>query len=87
MGLIPVTPQNAAGWRMEPPVSDPMAYQLERAATAAEEPPGTRSRSQGLRTGPRKEVSLVDPMANSSMFSLPRETAPAPSSRSTRVAS
>ena len=91
MGLIPVTPQNAAGWRMEPPVSDPMAYQLERAATAAaappEEPPGTRSRSQGLRTGPRKEVSLVDPMANSSMFSLPRETAPAPSSRSTKVAS
>lgn len=89
--MIPVTPQNAAGWRMEPPVSDPMAYQLERAATAAaappEEPPGTRSRSQGLRTGPRKEVSLVDPMAELVHVQLARETAPAPSSRSTKVAS
>jgi hypothetical protein len=53
---MPVTPQNAAGWRMEPPVSVPVAAGTRRAATAAaeppEEPPGTRFVSQGLRAGP-----------------------------------
>ena len=32
---MPVTPQWAAGWRMEPPVSEPMAYHTSPAATAA----------------------------------------------------
>ena len=49
-------PHNAAGWRTEPPVSVPSAHQPSPAATAAaeppEEPPGTRSVSQGLRVGP-----------------------------------
>jgi hypothetical protein len=53
---MPVMPHNAAGWRMEPPVSVPVAPGVSRAATAAadppEEPPGTIARSQGLRTGP-----------------------------------
>ena len=53
---MPVTPHKEAGWRMEPPVSVPVAAGARRAATAhadpPEEPPGTRSRSQGLRTGP-----------------------------------
>jgi hypothetical protein len=51
-----VTPQKAAGWRMEPPVSVPVAAGVSRAATAAAEPPelppGTLSGFQGLRTGP-----------------------------------
>ena len=66
---------------MEPPVSDPMAYQHSPAATAAaappEDPPGARSRSQGFRVGPYQEVSEVEPMANSSMFSFPSRTPPA----------
>ena len=49
-------PVKAAGWRIEPPVSVPVAAGTSRAATAAaeppEEPPGTRFGSQGLRTGP-----------------------------------
>src|SRR5437660_12429686 len=62
-----------------------------RAATAAaeppDEPPGTRSVSQGLRTTPNAEVSFDDPIANSSQLVLPTMTAPAASSRATTVAS
>ena len=43
----------AAGWRIEPPVSVPSASGASHAATAAAEPPleppGMRSRSHGLR--------------------------------------
>ena len=91
MGFIPVTPQWAAGWRILPPVSEAMAYHTCPAATAAaappEDPPAARPVSQGLRTLPYQEVSEVEPMANSSMFSLPMLTAPAAESRSTAVAS
>ena len=56
VGLTPTTPQSAAGWRMEPPVSVPVAAAHRRAATAAaeppEEPPGTTPSSQGFLTGP-----------------------------------
>src|SRR4051812_44886817 len=76
---------------MDPPVSDPRATGTDPAATAAADPPldppGVRSRSQGLRTGPKAEFSLDDPMANSSQFVLPTIPAPAVSSRRTTVAS
>ncbi|GAM05761.1 hypothetical conserved protein [Novosphingobium sp. MBES04] len=36
---MPVVPVKAAGWRIEPPVSVPVAAGASRAATAAEEPP------------------------------------------------
>ena len=62
-----------------------------RAATAAaeppDEPPGTRSVSQGFLTGPYAEFSFDDPIANSSQFVLPMSTAPAARSRSMTVAS
>ena len=49
-------PQSAAGWRIEPPVSVPIAHGALPAATAAaeppDEPPGTRVRSHGLSVGP-----------------------------------
>ncbi len=83
---MPAMPQNAAGWRMEPPVSVAVAPIAMRAATAAalppEEPPGTRrfsgsfARLHGFSTGPKAEVVLDEPMANSSRLSLPRNTAP-----------
>ena len=76
-----MTPVNDAGWRIEPPVSVPVAAGAMRAATAAadppELPPGTAARSQGFFTGPKCEFSFDEPMANSSMFALPRITAPA----------
>ena len=39
VGLMPEMPVNAAGWRIEPPVSVPVAAGAMRAETAAEEPP------------------------------------------------
>ena len=53
---MPVMPQKLAGWRIEPPVSVPVAAGVKRAATAAalppDEPPGMREVSQGLVTAP-----------------------------------
>jgi hypothetical protein len=84
-------PQSAAGWRTDPPVSEPSAAGTTRAATAAadppEEPPGTRSVSQGLSTGPKAEFSFEEPMANSSQLVLPTRTAPAALNFSMTVAS
>ena len=89
--MKPVKPVSAAGWRIEPPVSVPVAAGARRAATAAaeppEEPPGTFFGSQGLRTGPYQLFSFEEPIANSSMFVLPSMTTPACASRSTTVAS
>src|SRR5450759_1288323 len=86
VGLSPTMPVRAAGWRMEPPVSVPMLSGTWPAATLAAEPPelppGTRPRSHGFAVGPYAECSVDDPIANSSMFSLPRITAPASRSRS-----
>src|SRR5262245_20312614 len=85
VGLMPAVPVKAAGWRIEPPVSVAVAPRQRRAATAAaeppDEPPGTRStfepaRRHGDLTGPKHEVSLDEPMANSSLLSLPNMTAP-----------
>src|SRR5579859_4458428 len=48
----PVTPQKCAGMRIEPPVSDPSAAKVSRAATAApdpdDDPPVMRSSAKGL---------------------------------------
>ena len=80
-------PVNAAGWRIEPPVSVPVAPGAIPAETAAEEPPedppGASGafppsyRRQGEITGPYALVSFDEPMANSSMLSLPSMPAPA----------
>src|SRR5580704_858318 len=82
---MPTVAVNAAGWRIDPPVSVAVAPMQSDAATAEadppEEPPGTSmvllpSRRQGLATGPKHEVSLDEPIANSSLLSLPSITAP-----------
>src|SRR3954453_2778451 len=74
-------PHRDAGWRMDPPVSVPIAHGASPAATAAalppDEPPGTRLRSHGFRTGPKPEFSFDEPIANSSMLVLPSTAAPA----------
>src|SRR3954464_12060032 len=53
VGLCPTSPVTAAGWRIEPPVSVPIAQGARPPATAAaeppEEPPGNRSRPPGVR--------------------------------------
>src|SRR5262249_11348134 len=91
---MPTVPVNAAGWRIEPPVSVAVAPRQSLAATAAadppDEPPGTTPppfppppagegggrRRHGLTTGPKHELSFEEPIANSSLLSLPSITAP-----------
>src|SRR6476646_1620896 len=84
-------PQSAAGWRMEPPVSDPRAIGVIRAATAAadppEDPPGTHRTSCGFLVGPYALFSVDDPIANSSMFVFATMRAPLEQRRSIAVAS
>ena len=76
---------------MLPPVSLPRLVAENPAATAAAlpplDPPGTRDVSSGLRVGPKAEFSVLEPIANSSRFVLPTNTAPAAASRVTTVAS
>ena len=83
---MPTMPESDAGWRIEPPVSVPIAPRHRRAATAAAEPPelppGTSGCAapgsvHGLTTGPNQLVTLDEPMANSSRLVLPSSTAPA----------
>src|ERR1700745_2629980 len=87
---MPTIPHRAAGWRIEPPVSVPRAHGASPAETAAalppEDPPGTRSRSHGLSTGPKAEFSFDEPIANSSWLVLPSSGAPASASLLTTVA-
>src|SRR5215469_4095412 len=80
---MPTVAVNAAGWRIEPPVSVAVAPMQSSAATAdadpPDEPPGTSvvllpPRRQGLPTGPKHEVSFDEPIANSSLLSLPSIT-------------
>ena len=82
---MPTVPVKAAGWRIEPPVSVPVAPRQRCAATAAaeppDEPPGTSAvllprRRQGEIAGPKHDVSFDEPMANSSLLSFPSSTAP-----------
>ena len=87
---MPATPQKELGWRIEPPVSEPRAQKHSSDATAAqeppEEPPGAYSVFQGFLVMPNAEVSVVLPMANSSILVFPRITAPARLSPSTASA-
>src|SRR3546814_20280841 len=91
VGLMPLTPHKAAGWRTEPPVSVPVAAMTRPAATALadppEDPPGIMVGSNGFLAGPKAEFFLPEPMANSSQLRLPIETAPARRCRSPTVAS
>src|SRR5690349_1233282 len=68
----PTTPQKLAGWRMEPPPSEPIAIGPSPAATAAPAPPlepaEVRSRFQGLRVGPNSKLSVGDFQPNSGVF-------------------
>ena len=88
---MPTVPVNAAGWRIEPPVSEPSATGASNAPTAdadpPPEPPGMRVRSHELRVIPYAECSVEDPIANSSMLVLPSKIMRASRRRATGVAS
>ena len=81
LGFSPTRPQQAAGIRIEPPPSLPWATGSRPAATAAaappEDPPGVRSRSQGLRVGPKMWASLTGRIPYSGSVVVPTRTNPA----------
>ena len=81
VGLSPTRPQQAAGILTEPPPSLPCATGTMPLATAAadppEEPPGVRSRSQGLRVGPNRRASLTGRMPYSGSVVEPTTMKPA----------
>jgi hypothetical protein len=76
---------------MDPPVSDPSAATARPAFTDAAdpplEPPDTYSRFKGFLTGPNAEFSFEPPIANSSIFSFPKNTTAQSFKRFTTVAS
>ena len=61
----PVTPQHAAGIRIDPPVSEPYATSASPVATATadplDDPPGTRVASSGLRGVPNAALIPLIP--------------------------
>src|SRR5450759_4254119 len=63
VGLRPATPENAAGVRMEPEVSEPIENPTRPAAVAApgpeDEPPDQKSVFQGVRPGPVNDASAL----------------------------
>src|ERR1700733_1715728 len=86
VGFSPTVPHKAAGIRIDPPVSEPIATGTIRAATAAPDPPldppGTRVRSHGFLDG-----GVTLPQANSCIRVLPTMIAPAARSFATTAES
>src|SRR5579864_5353177 len=74
-------PQQAAGIRIDPPVSDPSATSASPAATATaeplEDPPGIRAGSSGLIGVPNHWLVPSGSIASSCRFVLPTIRAPA----------
>src|ERR1700733_13573270 len=84
-------PHQAAGPRIEPPVSLPIAPMHKPAATATaepdDEPDGSSFVSQGFRAGGHGRSNDEPPMANSQVANLLVMTAPALRRRATVKAS
>src|SRR6478736_8758514 len=89
--LIPTTPLQAAGIRVDPPPSVATASGAipQATATAAPplEPPLERSALQALRVRPNKGESVRHLLPNSGVVVLPIRIAPAARSRATDTAS
>src|SRR4051812_22890295 len=90
-GLMPKSPLNEHGMRIEPPPSVPTARGPMPEATAAaappEEPPGVFAGFQGLRVMPVSGLSVTPFQPNSGVVVLPSRTAPCSRRRATAGAS
>src|SRR5947209_19313649 len=88
---MPDMPHNAAGPRIDPPVSVPIPHKIIPAATAApvplEEPAVKCSAFHGLHAGGFGRSKDGPPSANSCVVVLPISTVPAAASFSAQVAS
>src|ERR1700716_4346050 len=91
VGLCPAMPHHAAGPRIDPPVSLPIAPMHSPAATAApdpdDDPDGSSDTSHGLRAGGQGRWKADPPIANSQVANLLVITAPASRRRLTVKAS
>src|SRR5207237_9710356 len=91
VGLIPTTPQNADGTRIEPTPSVPIASGPHPAAIEAAapplDPPLVRSRFQGLRVMPDTGLSAVGLYPDSQVVVLQVTIAPADPNAETAAAS
>src|SRR2546429_7292090 len=80
-GLSPKIPHPAAGLRIEPPPSVPMARGARPAATAApappDEPPGVWPRLHGFRVTPNRRLSVTPTQPNVGVLVLPSMIRPA----------
>ena len=90
-GLKPGRPQAAAGMRIEPPPSEPVATGTIPVATATaeppEDPPDVRSRLNGLRVAPNNGLSVTPLAASSGVLVLPTTMQPAALRRRTSTES
>src|SRR5688572_2193960 len=90
-GRSPTTLQNAAGFRSEPPTSEPSASGTMPHASATAEPPllppHVFVRSYGFRVAPKTVLNVCDPAPSSGVFVLPTVIAPAARIRVTISAS
>jgi hypothetical protein len=90
-GRSPTTPQNDAGLRSDPPMSEPSASGTMSAASAHAapplEPPAERVGSTGLSVVPKIVLNVWEPAANSGTFVFPSGTAPAARIRATTSSS
>src|SRR5439155_19577028 len=81
VGLIPASPQKAAGIRTDTPVSVAVAIGAMPAAIAVPDPPlgppGDHSGDQGLRVTPNRRLAVKPSQANSGVFVFPTGMAPA----------
>ncbi len=84
---MPVSPHSAAGMRIDPPPSDPVAIGTCPAATAAAlpplDPPGERPVSHGLAVRPNTLFVVSAVQASSGVLVLPTTTHPASRRRAT----
>src|ERR1700726_85253 len=91
LGLSPTNPVHAAGIRIEPPPSPPVAIGTMPPATADPDPPldppGVPAGPHGLRVTPQAGLAVKHTDPNSGTAVLPTGTAPAARSRATSTAS
>src|SRR5207342_345945 len=91
LGRSPTTPQNDAGLRNEPPMSEPSASGTMPAARAHAapplDPPALRVGSTGFTVVPKTGLKVWLPAANSGTLVFPIGTAPARRIRSTTSSS
>ena len=90
-GRKPTTPQNAAGLRSDPPVSEPVQTGSMSVASATaeppDEPPAFSIGLNGLPVAPHTGLRLLEPAPNSGTLVLPTTTAPAARTRPTMTLS